>query len=81
MGRRMATLRQDRAIFLQYGGMLADSYEREARVRWSQPSGESIMFRIAPLFWSAVHIGVVGVTTWLVVASDLLDSAPLFFIH
>ena len=39
------------------------------------------MSRIAPLFWSAVHVGVVGVTTWLVVASDLLDSAPLFFIH
>lgn len=39
------------------------------------------MFRLAPLFWSAVHIGIVSAATWLVVASDLLDSAPLLFIH
>lgn len=39
------------------------------------------MFRVIPLLWSAVHIGIVSAATWLVVASDLLDSAPLFFIH
>lgn len=39
------------------------------------------MFRITPLIWSAIHVGVVSAATWLVVASDLLDSAPLFFIH
>lgn len=43
--------------------------------------GETIMFRFAPLVWSAIHVGVVSAATWLVVASDLLDSAPLFFIH
>lgn len=43
--------------------------------------GENTMFRIAPLIWSAIHVGVVSAATWLVVASDLLDSAPLFFIH
>lgn len=43
--------------------------------------GENIMCRIAPLIWSAIHVGVVSAATWLVVASDLLDSAPLFFIH
>lgn len=39
------------------------------------------MFKFAPLIWSAIHVGVVSAATWLVVASDLLDSAPLFFIH
>jgi hypothetical protein len=43
--------------------------------------GETVMFRITPFVWSAIHVGVVSAATWLVVASDLLDSAPLFFIH
>jgi len=39
------------------------------------------MIRFVPLIWSAIHVAAVSAATWLVVASDLLDSAPLFFIH
>jgi hypothetical protein len=32
-----------------------------------------------PLLLGALHVGVVGAFTWLVVASDLLDAAPVLF--
>lgn len=38
------------------------------------------MFRL-PVILSAVHLGIVSAATWLVVASDLLDAAPLLFIR
>jgi hypothetical protein len=34
-----------------------------------------------PIILSALHVSLVGAATWLVVASDLLDSAPLLFIR
>lgn len=39
------------------------------------------MSRITPLLWGALHAGVIGLTTWMLVASDLLDSAPILLLR
>lgn len=39
------------------------------------------MLRITPLLWGALHAGVIGLTTWMLVASDLLDSAPILLLR
>jgi hypothetical protein len=36
------------------------------------------MHRLAPLAWSAIYVGIVSAATWLLVASELLESAPFF---
>lgn len=38
------------------------------------------MHRI-PLLLGALHVGAVGAFTWMVVASDLLNAAPVLFIR
>jgi hypothetical protein len=39
------------------------------------------MVRILPVLWGALHVGLVSAATWLVVASDLLDGSPVFYMH
>jgi hypothetical protein len=41
---------------------------------------EVIMTRIFPTAWTALHVGLTGLATWLLCENDALSSAaPLFF--
>jgi hypothetical protein len=38
------------------------------------------MIRIFPTAWTALHVGITGLATWLLVETDALNGmAPLFF--
>jgi hypothetical protein len=39
------------------------------------------MIRIFPKAWTALHIGVTGLATWLLVATDALTSAAPMLFH
>lgn len=39
------------------------------------------MMRLFPLTWAALHIGLAGAATYLLIASDVLADAAIFLIH
>jgi hypothetical protein len=41
---------------------------------------ELIMIRIFPATWTALHVGLISIATWLLVETDALNGmAPMFF--
>ena len=42
---------------------------------------ENFMMRLFPLTWAALHIGLAGAATYLLIASDVLADAAIFLIH
>lgn len=39
------------------------------------------MMRFFPLTWAALHLGLAGAATWLLMSSDVLSDAAFFLIH
>jgi len=39
------------------------------------------MIRMFPTTWTALHVGITGLATWLLVATDALTSAAPLFLH
>lgn len=39
------------------------------------------MIRIFPAAWTALHVGIAGLATWLLCATDTLTSAAPVFFH
>lgn len=39
------------------------------------------MMRLFPLTWTALHLGLAGAATYLLVTTDVLADAALFLLH
>jgi hypothetical protein len=42
---------------------------------------EAAMFRLFPMTWTALHVGLAGAATYLLCSTDLLNGPSIFLLH